>query len=50
MSEVGQKRQNWTILAMSAVPPIATELQTSPEVRFGPQAEALIRQLDWAIA
>jgi hypothetical protein len=30
----GQTRPNWAVRAMSALPPIATELRTSLEVRF----------------
>ena len=36
MSEVGQSRPNWAVRAMSGLPPIATELRTSREVRFVP--------------
>jgi hypothetical protein len=32
-------RPKWAVGAMSGLPPIATELQTSPEVRFVPNAE-----------
>jgi hypothetical protein len=36
---MGQLLPKWAFLAVSAFPPIATELRTSLEVRFVPQAE-----------
>jgi len=36
MSAVGQNRKSAPATTMSAFPPIATKLQTSREVRFGP--------------
>ena len=39
MSAEGQKLPKEAFLGMSALPPLATELRTSREVRFVPQAE-----------
>jgi hypothetical protein len=39
MSVGGQSRPKWTVRATSAFPPIATELRTSLEVRFVPEAD-----------
>ena len=39
MSVGGHSRPNWPVGAMSAIPPIATELRTSLVVRFVPKAE-----------
>jgi hypothetical protein len=36
MTEMGHSRPNWTVRAMSAFLPLATELRTSLEVRFVP--------------
>jgi hypothetical protein len=36
MSPVGHSRLNWSLYAMSGLPPIATELRTSLVVRFVP--------------
>jgi hypothetical protein len=36
MSQLGQTRKSALVTAMSAFPPIATELRTSREVRFVP--------------
>ena len=41
MSQLGHSRPKWTVRDMSGLPPIATELPTSLEVRFVPQAEAV---------
>jgi hypothetical protein len=35
-SAMGQSRPNWAVRSMSGLPPIATELRTSLEVRFVP--------------
>jgi len=36
MSQMGHLRPNWTVRAMSAFLPLATELRTLLEVRFVP--------------
>jgi hypothetical protein len=36
MSGLGHSRPNWAMRAMSGLPPLATELRTSLEVRFVP--------------
>jgi len=41
-SATGQSRQNWAIPAMSGLPPLATELWTSLEVRFVPNPEVAL--------
>jgi hypothetical protein len=38
MSELGHSLPNWAVRAMSGLPPIATELRTSLEVRLVPTA------------
>jgi hypothetical protein len=42
MSELGHSRPNWAVRTMSVLPPIATELPTSPVVRFVPTTEVVI--------
>jgi len=39
MSQLGQSRRFWPARATSALPPIATEQPTSPEVRKVPQGD-----------
>src|SRR4051812_16653570 len=39
MSVEGQSRPKWAVHAMSGLPPLATELRTSREVRKVPKAE-----------
>ena len=39
MSQMGHLRPNWTVRAMSAFLPLATELRTLLEVRFVPNAD-----------
>jgi hypothetical protein len=39
MSHEGQTRPNWMVRATSVMPPIATELRTSLEVRFVPKGD-----------
>jgi hypothetical protein len=41
MSELGYSRPKWAVHAMSGLPPLATELRTSLEVRIVPQADRL---------
>jgi hypothetical protein len=36
MSQLGQSRSNWAARVMSGLPPLATELRTSPEARLVP--------------
>ncbi len=43
-SEVGHFRPKWAARVTSALPPIATELRTSPEVRFVPTPEIIRRK------
>src|SRR5450631_2232473 len=42
MSAVGHSRPNWAMRAMSGLPPLATELRTSLEVRFVPTTDLSI--------
>jgi len=46
MSELGQTRKSAFATAMSAVAPIATELRTSREVRFVPEADMAMGLFD----
>ena len=39
MSELGHSRPKWTVHPTSGLPPLATELRTSLEVRFVPSAD-----------
>jgi hypothetical protein len=38
-TQPGHSRPNWAVCAMSGLPPIATELRTSLEVRFVPSSD-----------
>ena len=38
-SALGHSRPKWAVLAMSGLPPLATELRTSLEVRLVPKPE-----------
>jgi hypothetical protein len=40
ISGLGQSLPKWAARAMSVMPPLATELQTSPEVRFVPTTDS----------
>ena len=46
MSHMGQSLPKWAVRAMSGLPPLATELRTSPEVRFVPEAGILLLTFD----